>query len=348
MMAFGAKKLDEVYGFMDVKNLDGFFFHHSRNCRDVNLRYFTGFEGEGCFLLSKSTNILFAHPLQLKNVKRTNVDEIAKMETRLIKSKLKGMRRIGVVGDVFPLSLSNLLRRQKIKLVDVKNFFDKLRSVKLAGEVRIIERNCRYTNQLLRKLRDFVRAGTSEMDVRKFILKFIVDKNLSPAFRPIIAFDGRSASPHPIPNCSSKRLRRIGYVDFGTRCRGYNSDVTLPIILESDERVERAVGVVKIASRILEREMRAGRKISEISREVEELYRENGFRIEHALGHGVGLKVHEFPSISSKFKEDLRKNMVLAIEPSIYLKDFGLRLENNFLVLKNRSRKLTVSECLDL
>jgi Xaa-Pro aminopeptidase len=350
MIAFGVKKLDEVYGFMDTKKLDAFMFYNLEHCKDVNIKYFTGFEGEGCFLLSRNVNILFVHPLEIKNVKCVNVDEIVKMERKLIKDKIKNLKRIGVVGNTIPFSFTNFLKKQGIKIFDVKEFFDKLRSIKLKGEIKLIEKSCKITNKILSKLEKLVHKGIKEVEIRNFILDLVVKKNMSLAFEPIVAFDERSASPHPIPRCSNRKLKQIGYVDFGICYKGYNSDVTLPFVVEINEKIERVINTVSLAEKTVVDKIKSGELASEVFKTVEKIFEENGFKQEHALGHGIGLGVHESPSISSKSKEILRKSMVLAIEPSIYLKNFGVRLENNFVILRNKCKILTTSriKCLHL
>ena len=67
------------------------------------------------------------------------------------------------------------------------------------------------------------------------------------------------------------------------------------------------------------------------------------------MGHGVGVEVHEEPSVSSKVKEDiiLKEGMVITIEPGIYLDDFGIRIEDLYVVKKNGFKKLSNAKILD-
>ena len=70
----------------------------------------------------------------------------------------------------------------------------------------------------------------------------------------------------------------------------------------------------------------------------------NKFDVKHALGHGVGLEVHEIPTISSKKEEQVKENMVLAIEPGVYIPGkYGIRIEDTILVTKNGCEVLTKS-----
>ena len=77
---------------------------------------------------------------------------------------------------------------------------------------------------------------------------------------------------------------------------------------------------------------------------------ENDFRIYeydliHALGHGVGMEVHELPFLSSKKDNLLKENMVIAVEPGIYIPGkFGVRIEDTILITKNGCINLNGSE----
>ena len=91
--------------------------------------------------------------------------------------------------------------------------------------------------------------------------------------------------------------------------------------------------------------MREGANIKNITKDVEQELRINRFDLVHALGHGVGLDVHEKPVLTSKYDYLLKENMVIAVEPGIYVpKSFGIRIEDTVLITKNGCIKLTNSE----
>ena len=78
---------------------------------------------------------------------------------------------------------------------------------------------------------------------------------------------------------------------------------------------------------------------------IESDFKINDFNLIHALGHGVGLEIHEAPFINSKNEAVLKENMVVTDEPGIYLPGkFGIRIEDTVQITKNGCIKLTNSE----
>ena len=74
---------------------------------------------------------------------------------------------------------------------------------------------------------------------------------------------------------------------------------------------------------------------------VENDFKLNDYNLIHSLGHGVGLEVHERPNLSTRVDAPLRENMVVTVEPGIYIPgEFGVRIEDTVLVEKGGARKL--------
>lgn len=92
-------------------------------------------------------------------------------------------------------------------------------------------------------------------------------------------------------------------------------------------------------------ETRSNTNIKNISKIVENSFKANNFNLIHALGHGVGLDIHEIPNINSRNESFLKENMVITNEPGIYLPGkYGIRIEDTVLITKTECISLTNSE----
>ncbi len=111
------------------------------------------------------------------------------------------------------------------------------------------------------------------------------------------------------------------------------------------------ISLVKEATKIFESKLAPGISTVDLTKSVCSLFEENGFKMPHALGHGIGLDVHESPVLKDLQTTEaiLRPGMVLAIEPGIYSPESGgVRLENDYLITETGFEKLSSSEIIRL
>ena len=87
--------------------------------------------------------------------------------------------------------------------------------------------------------------------------------------------------------------------------------------------------------------IKEGANIKQLVKMVENDFKLNEYNLIHSLGHGVGLEIHERPYLSTNVDAPLRENMVVTVEPGIYIPgEFGVRIEDTILVEKGGARKL--------
>jgi len=167
-----------------------------------------------------------------------------------------------------------------------------------------------------------------------------------PSFETIVASGPRSSLPHA--STTSQKLESPIMIDWGALYQDYASDMTRTIIQKEEEEAifsivleaqEKAIGAIKPGVEAA--------SIDKVARDVIEEYG-YGDNFIHSTGHGVGLEVHEKPSLSTRSDEKLEKGMVVTVEPGIYLEGkFGIRVEDMVLVtnhgkvLTSKSRKIS-------
>ncbi|MFH7882274.1 MAG: M24 family metallopeptidase, partial [Candidatus Aenigmatarchaeota archaeon] len=191
------------------------------------------------------------------------------------------------------------------------------------------------------------------------------------SFRTIVACGKRAAKIHPKPEATNKKIKGLGYVDFGACYKGYRSDVTVPFIKGKISKKERKIVETTLkAYKIAVKSIKTGMPCWKLHEKVNKFLRKKGFKLSHSLGHGVGKRIHELPTIGKpnfrkrlskkkleKFKrkwEKIKKitfqpGMVFTIEPGIYIKGVGgCRIENDVLIMKKGIKILTSSNLIEV
>ena len=213
-------------------------------------------------------------------------------------------------------------------------------------EISYIKKACEITDKCFEHLLNYIKIGMTERQVAFEIEKFFLDNGADGvAFESIVASGENSSKPHAIP---SDKIIRFGdpiTIDFGAKYKGYCADMTRTIFAGevSDE-------LQNLYNYILKNQLRTTKDIKEgvsckmIARSVENDFYLYNYTLIHALGHGVGLNVHELPILSHHSQSILKENMVVTNEPGIYLTGkYGIRIEDTIRVGKLESEVLTKS-----
>ena len=170
------------------------------------------------------------------------------------------------------------------------------------------------------------------------------------AFETIIASGENSSKPHAIPSNRIIKESDIITIDMGCRINGYCSDMTRTFFVGSaTEEQLRIYNLVLESQKKVLNEIKDGKNIKQIVKDVDNNFNENNQTLIHALGHGVGLEIHENPVLNIQNDLALKENMIITDEPGIYIAgNFGVRIEDTVLVTKNGAISLTESnkECI--
>jgi Xaa-Pro dipeptidase len=181
-----------------------------------------------------------------------------------------------------------------------------------------------------------------------------------PSFESLVANATRSAQIHNHPPASTESLVKQGLalIDFGILWKGYCTDVTVPMLFGKLNPIQQKMidATKRIHDQAVSR-VKPGALAHEIAEEALDTMKAEGLNMPYSLGHGIGLEVHEGPSIARKptdpsILEDwvetpLEAGMVFTIEPGCVDFDHGgTRLENDVLVTETGVEMLTNSRIL--
>lgn len=343
-----ARLLEELEG----RGLDAFLL-----ADPPGVRYYTGFSGTSGFSLVDSEGAcLVTDPrYRLQAPEEAAQAEIVIYESGIYGTLAKicsdrGYRRVGFEPAALTVAFLSAVRRELkdgTRLVAVPGRVSKPRTLKEAGEVRLMRKAARLSEAALESLlekEDLL--AWRERDVAAEMESGMRKMGAEDRAFPTIAVSGpRSALPHG--RSTSRRLKEgtVLLVDWGAGFGGYQADLTRTIWLGRPRgRLKRAyAAVLESRERVLE-SLRPGVRAADMDRLAREIIERAGFggNISHSLGHGVGLEVHEPPYLSINSKERLKEGMVFTLEPGIYLPGIGgIRVEDMVRLGQGGPRLLT-------
>ncbi len=304
---------------------------------------------DSLFLIIKrnSKPVLLVSPLEIGNY--ANRKDVAVKE--LGKEALE--RELGKIGGKIGLNFERQSMGQarrlksytKARQIDVSEYFGMARKTKTQKEIKKIKAACKITAESLDKAEVFFRKCRTEKQLAlRLELEARNNGASGVAFPTIVASGGGSAIPHYIT--SDKKISG-GFliIDFGVVYDGYCSDVTRTFFVgRPSGRHKRVFSAVWDAKRAATEQCYAGNQAKKVHASAESVIKKAfGRGLAHSVGHGLGIRVHDFPqSVNLKSEFKLKENMCITIEPGCYKAGFGgVRIEDDVVVRKGKCRELT-------
>lgn len=231
------------------------------------------------------------------------------------------------------------------ELVPVTGLIEELRLVKDEEEVEIIRQAIRITEDAYRHILDFVEPGMKEVTISNELERFMKDQGAtSVSFDTIVASGKRSAMPHGVASDKEVAVGDMITIDFGCYYKGYVSDMTRTFALgDPGEELKEIYQIVLDANLKAIEAIKPGLTGAEIDKVARDYIKDHGYGDEfgHSTGHGIGLEIHEGPSVSAKNDEPLVPGNIITVEPGIYVAGLGgVRIEDDILVTEEGHENL--------
>ncbi len=323
----------------------------------TNIRYLTGFTGSNAYLLVTERSAAFFTDSRYTTQAASEVRgvKVSLLKKSWVVEVSKKVLRLGINTLAFEeVNLSVATHRAlKKALVGVKlkpstGLVERVRLVKEPSEIAAIRHSVELLDKGFVEAKRRIRAGQTETEIAARIEYYFKQQGAEAlSFEIIIASGERSALPHGVP---SKKLVQRGdmvIVDMGVVVDGYCSDETCTFAVGRCGRAEQDIyRIVKDAHDLAIEEVRPGIKASEVDKTARDFIKRAGYAGEfgHGLGHGVGLDVHEGPTVGPRSEDILTEGMVFTVEPGLYLPGkFGVRIEDMVLVTTDGCEVLTRS-----
>jgi Xaa-Pro dipeptidase len=372
------KRRDRLYAYLDREGIDLYMIEDCEERRNSSLRYLSGHPMDGLlFLQRRGKATLMPWDVSLAE-RHAAVDEILPyndfgrrplsgligfLESPSFTAPAKGFTVEADSNLPYPL-VSRIMEETGTRFPGSRlvcreggagAFIDTLRIVKDTNEILLLKKAAGIADRIIDGIEKLLRTGDryTESDIALFIEKECRALGAEgTSFETIAAGPERSWGIHAFPGYGSGPFCAPGLsiLDFGVRRQGYAADVTLTLVTgKISPRQKLLIGLVEEAyNQTLELCVPGGSTLA-IARKAEEIFARRGLLMPHALGHGLGLDVHEAPFIRNREDSDtvLEPGMVFTLEPGLYDPEAGgVRLENDILITDTGREVLTNSRIL--
>ena len=316
---------------MEARGLSAALIH-----KPQNMRYLTGFTGEGCLFLSAQRQAVLTDFRYVEQLSR-QAPSLECVRTRMGKSvpelaaelaAASGAKQVAVETDFFCYDDWAALQAAlgDVALTPLAGLVEEMRLVKDEGEIGCIRRAADIACRAFKAILEVIRPGMSEREVAVALnCEMLKLGSEGEAFDTIACAGLNGSLPHAVPGEHRLQNGELLTLDFGATFGGYRSDMTRTVgIGKVDGALKDIYQTVLEAHEMALEAVRPGavcEEVDKVARDFIEARYPGSFG--HALGHGVGLDIHEQPRLGRGDETVLRPGHVVTIEPGIYISGLG-------------------------
>jgi Xaa-Pro aminopeptidase len=314
----------------------------------VNVRYLTGLESTNAALLVEPDRARlftdFRYAKRARAVEAAETVEVGRNLAVSLAELLSG--RIAFEANAVTYATWETLRGGKLDLVPTRGVVERLRQVKDESELDAIRRAADVTSRAFARFAEERLSGRTERELAWRMEELLHEEGgQALAFPVIVAAGETGASPHAVPGDRVLEIGQTVVVDAGAKVDGYCSDCTRTLAVGGLEgRLAEAYLIcleAQLAALDAVRPGTVGRDADAVPRRIIDGTQFEGM-FGHGLGHGVGLEVHEGPTMRPESEDELAVGNVTSVEPGIYLEgEGGIRIEDLVIVGEGGPEVLT-------
>jgi Xaa-Pro aminopeptidase len=336
----------------------------------ANRRYLSGFTGSsGCLIVAPEAALILTDNRYFIQVGREapafQLREIANPGRPLPQAVAEAAAELGLDGLAFEADHLTVAEHGRltaalgdsVELTPSTGLVERLREIKDAAEIATLRRAAAITDAAIAAVLPQLRPDHSEREAAWMLEVAMRERGAAgPSFSIIVAAGPNGAQPHARPGDEPLGEGRPIIIDMGALLDGYHADLTRTVCIGApDARLREIYPIVLEAQRRAIAGLRAGA----LTAAVDALARDHiaaagyGEQFGHGLGHGVGLDIHEGPSVrrapEGSQGQPLQAGMVTSVEPGIYLEGWGgVRIEDLALVTEDGCELLSTAPYLAL
>ena len=326
---------------------------------DVNRRYFTGMKSSaGTVLVTREKAYLIIDFRYIEKARKTVHDAEVIMQEKLyeqinaILSK-HGAKTLAIESRSVTVSQLNSFRKSITAEIDDSDALsiaiDALRIVKTQDEIDKIIKAQRIAEAAFEDVLNFIKPGVTEREVGLHLDYYMLSHGAEALSFDTIAVSGPNTSLcHGVPTDRPVKEGEFVLMDYGATYDGYHSDMTRTVCVgKPTEKMEEVYAIVLDAQLKALAAIKPGALGSDIDGIARKVITDAGYgdAFGHSLGHGVGMNIHETPNAGPSSKHVFRENMIVTVEPGIYLPDeFGVRIEDFVIIRENGCENMTLAK----
>lgn len=320
-------------------------------------RYAVGFHGEGLTLISKTDCWYFTDSRYIEAANReisgAHIDCVGRGRShRTLAAQVIERQALGKVGFESDFVSVDMLERYQQELpcalIAAPALVRDLRGAKDGEELERMVRSQAITDRVFANILDYIRPGMTEREVAARIVYELMRLGASrPSFDPIVAAGANGSMPHAVPGDTVIESGMFVTMDFGGVYQGYCSDMTRTVAVgQPTQEMCLVYDTVLKAQRAGLAAARAGIAGCEVDAAARTVIEQAGYGeyFGHALGHSLGLEIHEGPNFSPSEQAIMPVGAVVSCEPGIYLPGrFGVRIEDVVILREDGCEDITTS-----
>ncbi|MFQ5782385.1 MAG: M24 family metallopeptidase [Nitrosopumilus sp.] len=311
-----------------------------------NLFYMTGFWGEAIGLLEKNgKTTIIAPELEVGRAKEESEDcdvVTAERGTGIISSLIKKIKKCKVCTDCQNYSIMMSLKKSIPKIKSSTEPFYNSRIIKDEKEIQILKKASKIIDEMFDICSKKMKVGQKESELQTILMTYAMEQQMfdtgyKSTLNPLIIAGGpNGALPHAQVTQRKFKKGDLVVTDLTLRYKGYVSDATRTFALgKISSQANEAYQIVKESQKLGLKTVKPNVNCKDVDLACRKYIEKKNYGkyFIHSTGHGIGLEVHELPTVSMKSDTKLKKNMAITVEPGIYIDNkFGIRIEDSLIV----------------
>lgn len=327
---------------------------------DINRRYFTGMKSSaGTVLVFRDKAYLIIDFRYIEKATKTVKDAEVILQGRLydqINELLEkhGAKTLAIESATMTVASLNLLKAriaaaEVVASDELSSAITQLRIVKTQDEIDKIIKAQRIAEAAFEDVLNFIRPGVTEREIGLRLDYYMLSHGAEALSFDTIALTGANTSlPHGVPGETVVENGMFVLMDYGAMYDGYHSDMTRTVCVgKPTEKMELVYNTVLKAQLDALDAIKAGVIGKDIDKIARDVITNAGYgdKFGHSLGHGVGVEIHEAPNAAPSSEHIFKENMIVTVEPGIYLPDeFGVRIEDFVVIKENGCENMTLAK----